>query len=152
MAEDEPNDVLLLQRAFRDAEILTPLYVVCDGQEAIDFLEGRGKFSDRTQFPLPSLLILDLKMPRKTGLEVLEWVRRKDGLCWLPIILFSSSAHPGDIEKSYRLGANAFVVKPLRVEARAEFARLVKGFWLNLIELPLPGVEKHIRKKHAAHS
>lgn len=150
MAEDEPNDVLLLQRAFRDAGISDPLQVACDGQEAIDFLEGRGKFSDRSQFPLPSLLILDLKMPRKTGLEVLEWVRSKDGLRCLPIIMFSSSAHPGDIEKSYRLGVNAFVVKPLRVEARTEFARLVKGFWLTLVELPQLDVEKRGRKKHAS--
>jgi CheY-like chemotaxis protein len=139
MADDEANDVYLLQRAFRDAKITNPLLAVQDGQEVIDYLKGAGKFSGRAQYPLPSVLILDLKMPRKSGMDVLAWIRNTDGFRCLPTIVFSSSAHPSDVEKAYTLGANAFVVKPTGIEQRAEFARMVKGFWLGLIEPPPVG-------------
>jgi CheY-like chemotaxis protein len=137
LAEDDANDVLLLKLAFREAKINNPLYVVKDGQEAIDYLSGAGKFSDRNQFPFPDLLILDLKMPRKTGLDVLQWLAEEEALRCLPTIMLSSSTHPGDIEKAYRLGVNAFVVKPPGVVKRTEFATLIKSFWLALNELPL---------------
>jgi CheY-like chemotaxis protein len=136
LAEDDPNDVLLLQLAFREAGLHNPLYVVNDGQEAIDYLSGDGKFSDRSQFPFPALLILDLKMPRKTGLDVLQWLAKEDVLRCLPTLMLSSSTHPGDIEKAYRFGVNAFVVKSPGTAQRTEFARIIKEFWLGLNELP----------------
>jgi len=137
MADDDANDVFLLQRAFRDAEIPNPLRAVRDGQEAIDYLSGAGAFANRARFPFPFLLILDLKMPRKTGMDVLQWLRNREGLCCLPVIMFSSSAHPSDVEKAYRLGVNAFVVKPSGVPQRTELARMIKGFWLTFNEPPL---------------
>src|SRR5215469_12804425 len=94
LAEDEPNDIFLLQHAFQQAQLLNPLHSVTDGQEAIDFLSGSGEFSDRAQFPIPGLVILDVKMPRKSGLEVLAWLRRQKGICCLPTLILSSSAHP----------------------------------------------------------
>ena len=136
LAEDDENDVFLLRRAFRDAEIRNPLYVARDGQEVIDWLAGADGFSDRTKHPVPCLLILDLKMPRKSGMDVLEWRRRQPILNCLPVLVFSSSAHPYDIEKAYRLGANAFVVKPASNEERAQFSRNLKGFWLQFNEPP----------------
>lgn len=139
MADDESNDVYLLKRAFRDANITNPLLAVHDGQEVVDYLTGAGKFASRAQFPLPSLLILDLKMPRKSGMDVLEWIRSSDGFRCLPTIVFSSSAHPSDVEKAYALGANAFVTKPTGIEHRADFARMIKTFWLGLIEQPPVG-------------
>jgi CheY-like chemotaxis protein len=137
LAEDDANDVLLLQLAFEQAEIKNPLYVVKDGQEAIDYLSGAGKFSDRKQFPFPDLLILDLKMPRKTGLDVLQWLATEDVTRCLPTIMSSSSTHPGDIEKAYRLGVNAFVVKPPGTAKRTEFAKNIKSFWLTMNEAPM---------------
>ena len=137
VADDDANDIFLLQRAFREAEIHNPLHAVADGQEAIDYLSGAGKYSDRSQFPWPALVILDLKMPRKTGLEVLEWLRSERGLCCLPTIMHSTSAHPADVERAYRLGANAFVVKPSSLSDRADLARMIKGFWLTFNEPPL---------------
>jgi len=137
LAEDDPNDVLLLQIAFREAGLHNRLHVVNDGQEAIDYLSGEGKYSDRIQFPFPALIILDLKMPRKTGIDVLQWMAGNDVLRCLPALMLSSSTHPGDIEKAYRLGVNAFVVKSPGTAQRTEFARIIKQFWLTLNELPL---------------
>lgn len=136
LAEDEPNDVFLLKHAFEKASVENPLYTVSDGQEAIDYLSGTGKFSDRIQFPFPNLLILDLKMPRKTGLQVLQWLQNDQKLRNLPTIILSSSAHPDDVDKAYLLGANAFIVKPLSVQERTELARMIKCFWLVMNEPP----------------
>lgn len=152
VADDEANDIYLLQRAFRDAAVNDPLLSVEDGQEVMEYLAGAGKFADRDQFPFPSVLILDLKMPRKDGMEVLEWIRSADGFGCLPTIIFSSSAHPSDVEKAYMLGANAFVVKPAGIEERTEFARMIKSFWLTLVEPPpipgeLSGAGRHAIKK-----
>ncbi|WP_160164675.1 response regulator [Pedosphaera parvula] len=137
LAEDDPNDVLLLQFAFREAEIHSPLHTVSNGQEAIDYLSGVGSFSDRERFPIPALLLLDLKMPRKTGIDVLEWLAKDDVMRCLPTVMLSSSTHPGDIEKAYRLGVNAFVVKSPGTAQRTEFCKIIKSFWLTLNELPL---------------
>jgi CheY-like chemotaxis protein len=151
LAEDDPNDVLLLQLAFQEAGLHNPLYVVGDGQEAIDYLSGTEKFSDRSQFPVPDLLILDLKMPRKTGIDVLHWMAKDEAVRCLPTLMLSSSTHPGDIEKAYRLGVNAFVVKSPGTMQRTELARIIKQFWLTLNELPLictDGLEE-ARKLHS---
>jgi CheY-like chemotaxis protein len=141
MAEDDPNDVFLLERAFQSAGVPNPLRRVCDGQEAIEYLSGDGKYSDRSQFPFPGVFILDLKMPRKTGMDVLRWLRGVAGLRCLPVIIFSSSAQPVDVELAYQLGANSFVVKPSGVAERVDFARIIKAFWLTLNEPPLISVE-----------
>ena len=132
VAEDEPDDVYLLQVAFEDAGIRNPMHVVPDGAEAINYLSGSEKYRDRTEFPFPALLILDLKMPRKTGLDVLAWLRNDGAARYVPVIVFSSSAHPSDVTKAYDLGANAFVVKPSGMAERNEFAKMIKGFWLTL--------------------
>ena len=141
VAEDDANDVFFLKRAFEQAEIQNPLHFVHDGQEAIDYLSGVGAFSDRTQYPLPSLLILDLKMPRKTGMEVLKWLDEQPELRRLPVVVFTSSAHQKDVERAYQLGANAFVVKPSSVGRRIELAKVMKGFWLDFNEPSLLSTE-----------
>ena len=137
VAEDDENDVFFLQRAFQQAKIGNPLHVVRDGQEAIDYLSGDGKFSNRTQYPLPHLFILDLKMPRKTGLEVLGWLHEQSELRCLPVLVLSSSAQRTDIERAYELGANGFVLKPASLEKRVELAKLIGAFWLDFNEAPL---------------
>jgi CheY-like chemotaxis protein len=137
VAEDDENDVFFLQRAFQQAKVENPLNVVRDGQEAIEYLSGEGKFSDRTLYPLPHLLILDIKMPRKTGLDVLDWLREQPELRCVPVVVLSSSAHRTDIERAYELGANAFVVKPASLERRVELAKLIGAFWVGFNEGPL---------------
>jgi CheY-like chemotaxis protein len=136
-AEDNDDDVFLLQHAFRTAEIPNPLQVVRDGQQAIDLLAGVGEFSDRVRHPLPCLVILDIKLPRKSGLEVLQWLRQASDLPALPVVMFSSSSRREDVEDSYHLGANSFIVKPAGMADRVELARLIKGYWLRFNH-PLP--------------
>jgi CheY-like chemotaxis protein len=136
MADDDENDVAFLQRAFRQAEVRNPLQVVPDGQAAVDYLSGAGKFADRNQYPLPCLILLDLKMPRKTGLEVLEWLQTQPTFRTYPVIVLSSSVYPSDIEGAYQKGANAFVTKPSGAPERTELVRMINGFWLNFNQLP----------------
>ncbi len=137
LAEDDDNDVLLLRRAFKEADMQHPLHVVSDGQEAVEFLSrNRTTPDDR----LPALVILDLKMPRRDGLDVLKWMREQPALCCLPVILFSSSANRGDIEHAYFLGANGFVVKPPSLAERTDFARFIKQ-WLRFNQPPLACTE-----------
>jgi len=137
VAEDDENDVFFLQRAFQQAKVENPLHVVRDGQETIDYLSGDGKFSDRNLYPLPYLVILDLKMPGKNGLDVLRWLHEQPELRCLPVLVLTSSAQQADIEKAYELGANAFVVKPASLEKRVELAKLIGGFWLEFNEGPI---------------
>jgi CheY-like chemotaxis protein len=134
--EDDPNDVFFLDHAFKRAEITAPLQVVNDGQDAIDYLSASGIFSDRTRFPMPCLVILDLKMPRKDGLQVLQWLRQESNCVWLPVIVLSSSSLASDVDRAYRLGANSFVVKPADINRRIEFAKYIKGYWLEFHEPP----------------
>lgn len=138
LAEDDENDVFFLKHAFQAADITHPVQVARDGQEAIDYLAGAGIFTDRARYPLPGLVLLDLKMPIKDGLEVLAWKREQPPVRCLPVIVFSSSGQPGDVERAYELGANAFVRKPPSTVKRIELARLIKGFWLEFNELPEP--------------
>jgi len=137
LAEDDENDVFFIQRAFQHAKIENPMHVVRDGQEAIEYLSGEGKFSDRRLFPLPYLLLLDLKMPRRTGLDVLDWMHEHPEFKCLPVVMLSSSAHQIDIERAYELGANGFVVKPASLEKRVELAKLIGAFWLGLNAAPV---------------
>jgi CheY-like chemotaxis protein len=137
LAEDDENDVILLERAFGKAEIKSPLFVVRDGEEAIRYLSGSGSFSDRKEHPLPALLILDIKMPKTTGMDVLRWLRKQPVLNSLPALVMSSSAMPHDVERAYQLGANAFVVKPSSNEERVRLAINIKGFWLGFNRPPV---------------
>jgi CheY-like chemotaxis protein len=137
VAEDDENDVFFLKRAFEEAKIDNPLHFVYDGQEAIDYLSGVGAFADRAMHPLPSLFLLDLKMPRKTGMDVLEWLKGRPELRPLPVVVLSSSAHGGDVERAYALGANGFVVKPASMTKRAALAKAIALFWLEFNEAPM---------------
>jgi CheY-like chemotaxis protein len=137
LAEDDEADVILLRRAFKDAGVARTLHVVRDGQAAIDFLSAR---SNEEQDYMPSLVILDLKMPRKNGMEVLQWLRAQPALRCIPAFIFSSSGHREDIERAYVLGANGFVVKPPSTAERATVAHFI-GEWLKLNQPPLAATE-----------
>ena len=137
--EDESNDIYLLEYGFRQAQVAATLRAVRDGQEAINYLCGAGRYADRAEFPWPCLILLDLKMPRKTGFEVLAWIREQDPLTSsLPVIICSSSASEADIRTAYKLGANAYVVKPSNADALLEFVKSLSTFWLHYNRLPHP--------------
>ena len=111
LVEDDPDHVLLIQRALARASLVNPLKIVRDGDEAIAYLAGTGEYDDRTRFPIPSLVLLDLKLPRKSGLEVLEWIRGHEALKFLPVVVLTSSSESRDIERAYALGVNSYLVK-----------------------------------------
>jgi CheY-like chemotaxis protein len=134
--EDEANEVFLLQRAFTEAGINNPVEVATDGQMAIDYLSGLGQFADRAKYPLPNLILLDLKLPRRSGREVLQWVRSRPGLNKLVVIVFTSVNYIGDVSLAYELGANSFVIKPRDYSQYLDMARLLKGWWLRLNQFP----------------
>ena len=136
LAEDDPNDVLLIQRAFQRSLVANPMQVVRDGEEVLAYLKGEDPYSDRERHPLPVLMLMDLKMPRKTGLEVLEWVRQQPGLKRLPIIVLTSSNQSPDINRAYELGANSYLVKPAGFDSLLELVKNLDMYWLILNEKP----------------
>src|SRR6266508_55039 len=136
LAEDDPNDVLLIERAFQRTHVANSLQVVRDGEEALAYLSGQGPFADRERHPLPVLLLMDLKMPRKSGLEVLEWVRQQPGLKRLPITVLSSSNQSPDINRAYELGANSYLVKPAGFDSLLDLVKNLDLYWLILNEKP----------------
>jgi len=134
--EDDPNDVLLIARAFRKAEVPAHIQVVNDGEQAVHYLGGHNSFAQREQFPVPVLVLLDLKLPRKSGIEVLEWIRSQPGLKRLPVVMLTSSKQPIDINRAYDLGVNAYLVKPVNFDALVEMVKTLASFWLRLNEQP----------------
>ena len=135
--EDEANEVFLLQHAFRQVGITNPVQVASDGQMAIDYLAAQGRFADRTAYPIPDLILLDLKLPRRSGREVLEWIRTQPNLNPIVVIVFTSAQYVGDVDLAYELGANSFVIKPTDFSEYTEFARHLKGWWLRFNRFPL---------------
>ncbi len=134
--EDREEDVYLLQRALQRANLSATVHVATDGQDAIDYLAGHGRYADRRQFPLPYLVLLDLKLPLVMGLDVLGWVRSQPALRRLIIIVLSSSIHEADVQRAYELGANAFLVKPSDMNTLADMCQALKHFWLTYNQPP----------------
>jgi CheY-like chemotaxis protein len=130
LVEDDLNDIFLVKRAFKIAQIINPLQIATDGQEAINYLRGEGKYAERDKYPLPKLIVMDIKMPRRTGFEVLEWVKRNEGpLRRIPIVIVSSSDNPSDINRAYELGANAYMVKPMNFRAVEHLFNAITQYW-----------------------
>lgn len=129
-AEDDANDAFLLGRAFERVGIEWPLRVVSDGVEAVSYLSGQSPFDDRARFPLPALLLLDVKMPRKNGLEVLTWVRALPEFRTLPVLMLTSSSQEQDVHRAYALGANGYLVKPNDPRDLLSMVESIRAFWL----------------------
>jgi CheY-like chemotaxis protein len=138
LVEDDPNDILLIQRAFAKACLVNPLKVVRDGEEALNYLSGSGDFADRGRYPLPSLILLDLKLPRKSGLEILQWLRQQPVLKHIPVIVLTSSKESSDVSRAYDLGANSYLVKPVGFEGLLELVKSIGMYWMILNKTPEP--------------
>ncbi len=123
VAEDSEDDFLLLQRAFRKVAPKAKLFWVKDGVEAQSYLRGDDRFTDRAAFPLPTVTLADIKMPKCTGLELLAWIRRRPELHAMPLIVFSSSAQPSDVAEAYQLQANWYLSKPSTLDQLVETLR-----------------------------
>ena len=140
LVEDNPDDVDLTQRAFQRAGVTRPLEVVEDGMDALDYLFGRGAFSHRLHEPLPALVLLDLKLPRLGGHEVLRQIRADPRTRFLPVVILTSSDEEKDLVESYSHGCNSYVRKPVSYNEFVEAARQLGVYWLELNRSPLPGV------------
>ena len=136
MADDDPADCLLTEKALRRADITCPLYVVHDGAELLDYLKHEGDYTDPAAAPRPSLILLDLNMPKVNGTEVLEQLRDEPELCRIPVAVLTTSDEERDIAASYALGANAYMVKPSAFDDMVSVAEVVKAHWLETVRLP----------------
>jgi len=135
VAEDDENDVLLLKRAFSKNGINNPTHVSRDGADACAYLKGEGAYQDREKYPFPSIIITDLKMPRFSGFEILEWLKNHPDCHVIPVIVLSASRQEDDVKKAYQLGANAFLHKPSTSAELEKLVRTVADFW-NMCEKP----------------
>lgn len=131
VAEDDENDILLMRRAFARANVPNPVFVVRNGQEAIDYLSGAGSFADRASFPAPGMLLLDLKMPGKDGFDVLAWLRTQRQFDSLPVVVLTSSKVQPDIDRSRQLGVYDYRVKPHKFEDLVPLLDDVRKCWLD---------------------
>ena len=129
LVEDDPNDILLTRRAFRKAEMPEPVAVVEDGEQAVAYLSASGDYADRRAHPLPDLILLDLKLPRMSGLEVLEWLREQSSLQRLPVVVLTSSRETSDVNRAYELGANSYLLKPVTFDGLARIVSDLDRYW-----------------------
>jgi len=136
LVDDREDDILLIRRAFVRAHLSNPLQVVRDGEEAIDYLGGSTNYANRDEFPLPDLILLDLKMPKLDGFEVLKWIRAQPGICGIAVVVLTSSDHLRDVNQAYALGANSFLVKPSDFENYIELGVLLRKYWISTAKLP----------------
>lgn len=125
-----------MERAFHKAKVPHLLQVVEDGEQAVAYLSGAGPYADRSRFPLPVFVLLDLKLPRQSGFEVLEWLRRQPAIRRVPVVVLTSSNHIEDIDRAYDSGANSYLVKVADPIAVAELARAIEQYWVNLNQQP----------------
>ncbi|HXT10225.1 MAG TPA: response regulator [Candidatus Angelobacter sp.] len=136
LAEDDEDYQFLLKQVFAKAHIPNPIHVVRNGQEAIAYLKGEGVYSNREEYPLPDVLLLDLKMPRVNGFEVLKWIRSEPGLSGLRILVLTSSDEMRDVNEAYGLGANSYLVKPIDFQDFTRLSRLIADFWFKASRAP----------------
>jgi CheY-like chemotaxis protein len=130
LVEDNEDDVFLMRRAFQEAGLTNPLHVVEDGQRAIDYLAGEGPFSNRDEFPLPSLVLLDWKLPRRSGQEVLAWIRARAEFDPVLVVVLTSSSEERDVLSAYSRKANSYLVKPPTAEELLELLKSFRSYWI----------------------
>jgi CheY-like chemotaxis protein len=130
LVEDNPDDVELILHAFKRAAVTNPIQVVTDGEQAIGYLSGTGHYADRVVYPVPRLVLLDLKLPRRSGFEVIEAAKANSSFRRVPIVVLTSSNQNEDLRKAYDLGASGYLVKPGKRDALVEMMRSVDAYWL----------------------
>jgi len=131
VVEDREDDIFLMRKAFEKASLTNPLHIVRSGDEALIYLSGEGKYANRAEFPLPILILLDLKLPRMDGFEVLAWIRRQDGIRGIPVVVLTSSTEIRDVNRAYALGANSFFVKEFDFQKAVDLSQLLRQYWVH---------------------
>lgn len=138
VVDDDPNDRFLIERAFQQAGLKSKLKTVSGGSEAIDYLRGLGLYGDRGRYPLPFLILLDLKMPGVTGFEVLHWVRSQPDLNRILLVVLTSSNLQSDVDRAYALGANSYLVKPVEFDEMVSMVQRFEVYWTEINRVPTP--------------
>lgn len=136
LVEDEEDDVFFFRRAMTRADFCHPLNVVRDGREAIEYLAGEGKFVERTEFPPPCLVVLDLNLPQRHGLEVLQWIRRHGPDPIVPVVILTSSTSEKDVAEAFRHGVSSYLSKPPQQDKLVDLVRMLRAFVLEAKPLP----------------
>lgn len=137
LVEDKRDDAMLALRALKECHINSQVEVVRDGEEALDFLWQRGRYAENPPIQIPHVILLDIKLPKMDGLEVLQNIRASDRTRHYPVVMLTSSKEPRDIEESYRLGANSYIQKPLDFSRFIDAVRQIGTYWLTLNEIPV---------------
>ena len=132
LVEDNQMDVILTLDAFKEAKLNNKINVVNDGEDALNYLFGNGKFADRNLFPIPSLILLDLKMPGIDGFEVLRQIKKTEKLKRIPVIILTSSKEEGDRALSYDIGANSYLLKPVNFNGFVDVVKKIDDYWFSL--------------------
>jgi CheY-like chemotaxis protein len=136
MADDDPDDRLLTEEALREAHVVNDIHFVVDGEDLMEYLNHTGKYSNDKNAPRPGLILLDLNMPRKDGREALAEIKANENLRCIPIVVLTTSKAEEDIIRTYNLGVNGYVTKPVRFEELIDVMRIVGKYWFELVQLP----------------
>ncbi len=136
VAEDDDEDQMLLQEAMEEHKLSNTLKFVSDGEELLDYLKNEGKFSDKDAYPSPGLILLDLNMPRKDGREALAEIKADEQLKSIPVVILTTSKAEEDIIRSYELGVNSFITKPVTFEQLVDVSGAIGKYWFEIVELP----------------
>lgn len=139
IVDDDENDIFFAKRAFTEINVHCTFHVLKNGQEAVDYLSGHGPYADRAKFPLPMMILMDLKMPIMDGFQVLEWLRKRPGIKVIPTLVFSSSDVPSDITRAYELGANSFMTKSVTYDGLLLKLQTLSQYWLEHCKHPNVG-------------
>jgi CheY-like chemotaxis protein len=136
MADDDPDDQMLTRDAFSECRLANDLHTVADGEELLEYLHRQGRYTQLKGEPLPGLILLDLNMPRKDGREALKEIKADPALRRIPIIVLTTSKAEEDILRSYDLGVNSYVTKPVTFESLVEMVKVLGRYWFEVVELP----------------
>ena len=136
LAEDDEEDRMMIKEAFAESHLLNELRFVDDGEELMDYLLRRGKYNDPHLSPRPGMILMDLNMPRKDGREALREIKASMELRQIPIVVLTTSSAEEDIIRSYDLGVNSFITKPVTFKALLEIVQTLGRYWLEIVELP----------------
>jgi CheY-like chemotaxis protein len=136
VADDDADDRLLIQDAMTDARVINDLHFATDGEELMEYLYRRGRYADAVSAPRPGLILLDLNMPKKDGREALKEIKADPDLRRIPVVILTTSKAEEDIYRSYDLGANSFITKPVTFEGLVELMRVMGRYWIEFVELP----------------
>ncbi|MES1023838.1 response regulator [Gloeocapsa sp. BRSZ] len=140
MADDDEDDCMLAREAFSESRLANDLHFVRDGEELMDYLYQRGKYTAANSAPRPGLILLDLNMPRKDGREALKEIKADPSLRQIPVVVLTTSKAEEDIYRSYDLGANSFITKPVTFASLVDVMRTIGKYWFEIVELPIEGV------------